>query len=348
MRILVVDDEVVIRKGILKLLETLYQTGTSVDEARNGEEAMQRVIEQKPDLIITDIQMPVMNGLELIGALRDSYPDIEWVILTGFAEFEYVQQALRHQVSDYLLKPVTQDNLNEVISKVLLKDPAKWTSQMDIEGINIMKDIATSLVKAVISEKGTELDLQLDKWRVYCKERDFPLIQIKQMMGHLQLLFRSELFLNVKLAAPDESSAMNQSSMSTEELLAKWREYLLVQMAMVAKNRAPRNKRIVDDVLQYIEQHYHDTGLGLSVLANRAGVSTAYLSKIFREVMRKPITQYIGEFRLEQARRLLKEDEAAKINVVAERCGFQDYPYFSKVFKKSFGISPLEFREKSR
>ncbi|MFD0717477.1 response regulator [Paenibacillus sp. GCM10027626] len=348
MRILVVDDELIIRKGIIKLLETLYQAGASLDEARNGEEAMQKVAEHKPDLIITDIQMPIMNGLELIGALRNAYPDIEWVILTGYAEFAYVQQALRHQVADYLLKPVTQENLNEVISKVLLKDPAKWTSRMDMASISIIKDIVTSLVKAVISENVPELDSALDKWRIYCQEQEFPLIQIKQMMGYVQLLFRSELFLNIKLSAPDESSAINQSSMSIEELLDKWRDYLLAQMAAVADNRAPRNKRIVDDVLLYIEQNYHDPGLGLSVLADRTGVTTAYLSKIFREVMRKPITQYIGEFRLEQARRLLKEDETAKINAIAEQCGFQDYPYFSKVFKKFFGISPLEFREKNR
>ncbi|MGO4371264.1 response regulator [Paenibacillus sp. MCAF20] len=135
MRVLIVDDEVVIRKGIVKLLENFGRTITETDEARNGEEALQRLIDKRPDMIITDIQMPVMNGLELIARVRESNPELEIIVLSGYAEFEYVQQALRYQVTDYLLKPVTQERLDEVISKVLLKDPSKWTAQMNADSI---------------------------------------------------------------------------------------------------------------------------------------------------------------------------------------------------------------------
>lgn len=71
------------------------------------------------------------------------------------------------------------------------------------------------------------------------------------------------------------------------------------------------------------------------------------MSKMFREVMARPITQYLIEFRLEKAKEALASRADAKIAAVAEECGFNDYPYFSKVFKKHYGVSPLEYKEKN-
>lgn len=347
MRVLVVDDEVVIRKGITKLLEQFSKSITDIDEAKNGEEALLKIEARKPDIVITDIQMPVMNGLQLIERIRARDPELDVVILSGYAEFEYVQQALRHQVADYLLKPITQERLNEVMSKVLLKDPARWTSQMDAESIRIMKVTVAALVKNVLAENRNEVERIVDEWSAYCRKCGYSWLELKQIMGHFQLSFRAELLLNLKQEAGETAPSLNQAATTAEELFAVWKSYLASEIARVSERRAPRNKRIVEDVLDKIEKGYGDACLNLQGLAEGCGVSAPYLSKIFREVMKKPITQHISEYRLEQARARLKNEVSAKINIVAEQCGFNDYPYFSKIFKKYFGISPLEYKEKN-
>ncbi|KWX86768.1 hypothetical protein AMQ83_17120 [Paenibacillus riograndensis] len=347
MKILIVDDEVVIRKGLIKLLEQISKGITDIDEAKNGEEALTRISVNKPDILITDIQMPIMDGLDLIGKVRTVYPELDVIVLSGYAEFDFVQQALRHQVTDYLLKPITQEQLNEVISKILLKDPARWTSQMDGETIRTMKTTVTLLVKNVMAEDQQETNEIMEDWSTYCRKYGYTWLELKQMMGHFQLLFRSELLLNLKQATGDALPALQQTASSAEELFEVWKNYLASVILYVSERRAPRNKRIVEEVLGRIETQYGDASLNLQGLAESSGLNAPYLSKIFREVMKKPITQYISEYRLEKARELLKYDAPAKINIVAEQCGFSDYPYFSKIFKKNFGISPLEYKEKN-
>lgn len=347
MRLLIVDDEVFIRKGIVKLLEQFHKSVTGTEEAKNGEEALRLMAAFQPDIVITDIQMPVMNGLELAAAVRDRYPDVELIILTGYAEFEYVQQALRYQVADYLLKPVTKIGLEEVLMRIMLKDPAKWATQLENDSIRALKQTAAELVKHVFAENKTEAERILLEWKQYCADRRFSLIELKRVMGHLYLMFRSELMTNMKNAEHNEVLLLADKASTADDLFTDWNNYIEQQIHQVASGRVPRNKRIVDEAIALIEDNYGDPGLNLAVLAHKCGVNPPYLSKMFREVMKKPITQYISEYRLERARERLSSEDSAKITLVAEQCGFNDYPYFSKIFKKNFGVSPLEFKEKN-
>lgn len=346
MNILIVDDETIIRKGILKLLGSVHSEIAGLSEARNGEEALEKVGADEPDIVITDIQMPVMDGLQLIEILRRTHPHIEIVILTGYAEFDYVQRALRQQVTDYLLKPVTKEGLEEVISKLLLKDPAKWMAETGIETIKAIRETTGRLVKGIIAENAVQVESDLDAWFAHCRDNGYSLLKVKQLMGYLQLFLRSELFLNLK-ASPGGSAAAPLNATTSRELADHWRDYARELISFVSELRAPRNKRIVDLALAAIEREYGDPGLNLGILAERAGVSSAYMSKIFREVMKKPITQYISDFRLDRARRRLQAGDDATIAAIAEACGFTDYPYFSKLFKKHYGVSPLEYKEKA-
>src|SRR5690606_9192484 len=91
---------------------------------------------------------------------------------------------------------------------------------------------------------------------------------------------------------------------------------------------------------------YRQSELTLQMLAEEQGISAPHLSKMFREVMQMPITNYISQYRLMRAKEWLEQEETLKIHEVAEYCGFNDYPYFSRIFKRSFGISPLEYRDK--
>lgn len=117
MRIVIVEDEIKIREGMGKLIES--QTDHIVlSEAADGEEGLEMILRFKPDLVITDIRMPKMDGLEMIKELSDRKMPVHVVILTGYSEFEYAKRAIQYGVDDYLLKPLAADDVKEMLDKI--------------------------------------------------------------------------------------------------------------------------------------------------------------------------------------------------------------------------------------
>jgi two-component system response regulator YesN len=116
-KILLVDDETAVREGIRS--RTPWETfGFSVvGEAGNGIEALELIEEFHPDVVITDIRMPYLDGMELIKKIRESYPPITIIILSGYDEFTYAQQAIRYDVSEYVLKPVSVEDICKLLQR---------------------------------------------------------------------------------------------------------------------------------------------------------------------------------------------------------------------------------------
>ena len=108
-KLLVVEDEEAIRKGIIKSIDWQELGYTVVGDVANGREGLEFALREKPDVILTDVRMPVMDGLAMSEAVLAQHNDIRIVILSGFADFEYAQQAIRFQVFDYLLKPTDKN-----------------------------------------------------------------------------------------------------------------------------------------------------------------------------------------------------------------------------------------------
>lgn len=120
-KVVIADDE----KLICRLIETLVDWQSLdmqvVGKAGNGLEAIQMVKELHPHLLITDIRMPGCDGLELIRQARENSPDIEIVIISGYAHFEYAKTAIAYGVGNYILKPINQEELNKTLQKIALR-----------------------------------------------------------------------------------------------------------------------------------------------------------------------------------------------------------------------------------
>jgi len=129
LNLLVVDDELVILHGIVKIIREGKTPFTRIESAMDAHEALSVMLHVKPDLVITDIQMPEMNGLELIQVAKERRLCDRFIILTGHDEFEYARQALRHQVIDYLLKPINKaellDQLRNAANAILEENPRR-------------------------------------------------------------------------------------------------------------------------------------------------------------------------------------------------------------------------------
>jgi two-component system, response regulator YesN len=115
-KVVVVDDEPRVRKGLASLIPQLDAEWQVVGEAKNGLEAIELVKQALPDLVITDIRMPQMNGLDLLSALKE-YP-VQVVILSGYGYFEYAQTAIKFGAFDYLLKPLKPQDIQHLLERV--------------------------------------------------------------------------------------------------------------------------------------------------------------------------------------------------------------------------------------
>lgn len=117
-RVFLVEDEMIIRNGVKRSIDWEKEGYEFVGEASDGELAYPLILKEKPDILITDIRMPFMDGLELSRLVKEELPDIKILILSGYDEFQYAKEAIKIGVTDYLLKPISQAQLLEALEQV--------------------------------------------------------------------------------------------------------------------------------------------------------------------------------------------------------------------------------------
>ncbi len=119
LKVLLVDDEPFILQGLKVLIDWNAEGYEVVGAVRTGQEAIDYLKENPVDLVMTDIKMPVMSGIELLEEVRrDQISDAYFIILSGYNDFAYAQQAVRYHCIDYILKPVEKEQLIAVLQKV--------------------------------------------------------------------------------------------------------------------------------------------------------------------------------------------------------------------------------------
>ncbi len=152
LRIVVIEDEYYVRKGIITSFDWNALDSEIVGEAVNGKAGLELIEELHPDLAIVDIEMPEMNGIEMIKLLRGKKSTTEFIVLTAHQKFTYVHSALKLEVMDYLLKPFRQDELAEAIEKFKIKlGRASGTLGTDVVPIKEELKLTNSYIKKAIA-----------------------------------------------------------------------------------------------------------------------------------------------------------------------------------------------------
>lgn len=118
LRVLLVDDEIMIREGFKKLFDWEAHECVVVGEAADGMEAITKIDEEQPDIVIMDINIPIINGLKVIQLSRVKYPSMAFVIVSGYDDFSYCREALRLQITDYILKSVNYEKFGSCIDRL--------------------------------------------------------------------------------------------------------------------------------------------------------------------------------------------------------------------------------------
>ncbi len=118
MRMIVVEDEQRSREGLCRLLAALPGGHELIGQASNGSAALDLILRLKPDVVFTDVKMPIMDGISLIASVRSYDMKTEFVITSGYADFEFARQSIALDVADYLIKPVTREDVIRVLERV--------------------------------------------------------------------------------------------------------------------------------------------------------------------------------------------------------------------------------------
>lgn len=232
----IADDEMWVIVGLKKRIEKTGLPFQVVGEANNGVMALEEIEKKKPDILFTDIRMPGYNGLELLELLRKKELETKVVLISGYAEFEYAQSAIRNGAYDYLLKPIDQDKLQTVLERIL--------GDGSTESGNVQELVAPSTIRKIMDE---------------------------------------------------------------------------------------------------IKERYTEN-ITLTGLAEKYSISVSYLSELLKEHLQLSFSEYISSKRIQKAKELLADDSLS-IEQIAEQTGYNDYFYFTKVFKKNTGISPSKYRK---
>ncbi|MDD3251020.1 MAG: response regulator [Lachnospiraceae bacterium] len=242
-RIILVDDEEEVRKGIIRKIDWERLGFEVAGDAENGQEALEKIEQLEPDVVMTDIRMPYMDGLTLTARIRQKYPSIKVLIFSGFDDFEYAQQAIKLNVTEYILKPVNVEELTEILGRVkenldeeieqrrnvnLLRD--SYRSSLPILRELFLNDMVRSAVGSEEIEKKLkeyEIDiLGARKWlaaviaveqeeqtaeRVLSLHQELIPISVKQLMeDNLEKCYRFSIFNSTAgltlIAAVDEEN----------------------------------------------------------------------------------------------------------------------------------------------
>jgi two-component system, response regulator YesN len=209
LKLLIVDDEAEIREGINRLIPWEKNGVVVAGLAKNGREALRIIAEIEPDIMLLDIRMPVMNGLEVLEKLPDQKHLPQVIILTGYDDFEYCRQALRNGVADYLLKPCRPKEILAVVKKIKLmimeeerQNSRKAYLQEQLqENTGILRE---NLLISLISREQIDQEASLSKWRLY--EMELEPVNIGVALIRIDHLRKLEDFTREGKLSPKESS----------------------------------------------------------------------------------------------------------------------------------------------
>jgi two-component system response regulator YesN len=188
LKVLVVDDEKLVRKGIVLGVDWLALDCMVVAEASNGLEGIEAVQKFNPDLIITDIKMPKMDGIEMLRHLREINKDVHVIFLTAYSDFSYAQRAVKLSASDYLLKPFQDGELEETVLRVQKKiaEERKQTNH-NINEVSIMLNKG---------DKSKYVMEAIDYVAIHYNDRKMSVDTIAESLGisggHLSHIFKKE------------------------------------------------------------------------------------------------------------------------------------------------------------
>jgi two-component system response regulator YesN len=351
-KVLIVDDDHLVRKGFIAMMPWEAYGLRIVGEAGNGKKALEFMAGQPVDLLITDLAMPVMSGLDLMKEVKQLYPDTYMVVLTFHQDFELIQEALRLGALDYITKiELEHEQLDEVLHRVIERVRERKALAAEDASSQMTGADETDMEEGLISmqelheigERWALPDWMMDEaafGRILEETHRLKLSASQQerlfyvAMDHWKRLFGSSFL-------PDDRNDRYQ----TWEDWVIWLEKVrtAVQEHTQSQGYSVEVRTSIWKAVDYIQRHLHDD-LHLPDVAKRVNMSRSYFSLCFRDIVKMTFNDYVREVRVEHAKVLLRQTRKT-IGWIATQSGYPNEKYFCRVFRDVTGMLPSEFRK---
>ena len=361
--IVIADDEQIIRQGLAGM------PWSDIDVelrgiASNGVDALELLKKTDSKIILTDIRMPDLDGIDLIHIIKDELPYIKSILLTGHQEFEYAYSAIKYGAFEFILKPTDPDEILEIIqrAKKEIESENKSTFVYNFKNTNRKDSIAENLsVDGNLPSESINEIIKNVKVRNYHNVKVLTRELLMCLSNHPDangVLLKNACIEIITLASHllvekgTEQFEMQDrlvfySNINTCKDIEELIQYTNILLEKIINSLNFMDDLIVnktvDECLSYIEQYYMDD-ITLVSLARNIHRNPIYLSRLIKKVQGKNFSDILTFVRMNKACELLRNQDL-KAYEVSNKVGFKDSRYFSQVFRKHYGVTPTEYRK---
>ncbi len=362
--VLLADDDVSITKGLSDILRGHFPGLFTLHCASSGTELKSLLCSVPAALVITDIKMPGMTGLDCLRFVRDQGLGCEVVLLSGYDDYALIRQALKLQVLDYMLKPVHIDSLVRLVHELLPRlegrafaparaeasvKPAQLSAPyfdipvsqaLDEKSLNEALD---AVVNGVQNMDGNEAEKALRRffsgndgsiWDE-AATKNALIRRIYQLMERVPAMIH--IIAESKLTHYDAvSSIKNLPTLS--QLRDRLIETFHYDVEQLRKDMEKRDQYLISKAKAYIAAHYMESPT-LEEVAGELHITPSYFSTLFRQLSGVTFREYLRNERVAQAQRLISEG-GCRLYEVAEKVGYQSTSHFNRAFKEVTGMTP--------
>lgn len=293
-------------------------------------EALEILEQEKFDIIITDIRMPVMDGLEFLDQLKARNLKQNVIIASTYSEFEYARKALRLGALDYIVKPILKENLIETLEnaeKMLVKEQEDKITNEDIEEI-YLKLMQENLKVCEIEESAEKIEEKIGSKN----KAEYEMI-IKEICEKLKENFEwLENIVGLKF------------EISKEESDKDFEIALMTIAEIISKFELNKQNGIMNNICHAVAENIHNRAV-FDIVSEKVELSKDYIGRLFKKNFDMTFNEYASMMKMEYAKHLIR-DSSHKIYEISEELGYKTVDYFSKLFKNYTGETPMQYRQK--
>lgn len=362
--LLIADDETD-ERTLIRFLLNDFRNVFHILEAPNGRDALELLTDSHVDVLLSDIQMPFINGIELVSQVKQKNPDIEVLFFSGYDDFTYVKAALSLKAVNYVLKPVDPDEFHKLMTEIVNRldshkiEFSKSEQYIESHFHDIISNIPDENSDNTSIDAVTSLLLDNIGTAVKMKQSDLLTKQVHVLLNkyasipklsHIYIRHVCTTLLKMLISALPAQSDEDLQNAAKEiysfrhfsDIVKLIEHYLSLVTDKFGQEQNASNYAVYQ-VEQYILLHYNED-LSLNTLADLVYLNPNYLSNMFAQVTGCTLNKYIKQIRMEKAQELLMNTNM-KVTDISQAVGYPNTSYFCKNFQKIFGTTPERFRQ---
>lgn len=355
-KVLIIDDDKSTRY-MLKRFKMWEAYGFAIaNEACDGKEALQKLKSCHFDLIITDIKMPGMDGIEFLHELKSMKWQVCVIFLSTHSDFEYAKQGIRLGVFDYMTKPLNNDLFCEALERAKKYLDEEYAKRRKLDAEKKQLTESTGLYYPITREKKLAACL-LSGSSLITKEIENTFVEITEMFASDR--YKIGILLNMMLANLSEKIYATfpwlqklegktitydmTEAQSIAEMKQKFLVYINSGIEIIRKYELHHADSVIRRTCAYVIDHV-EQDIKLEMIANEVHISKDYIGKIFKQKTGCNFNDFVTKVKMEHAKYLILTGEFKNYEV-SEKLGYSKPDYFSRRFKEYTGYTPTEFKK---